>query len=202
MSEDLMHRVFGYIRHIENALIPPETDEDHEDGRYPFIPFPPREFSNWALRANDLFVHLYGYQLRPLFLDVGSGIGTKVALARYLGIQSHGIEMNPRYMRVAQRKLRIESSRLFEIDARKFTDYGNYQIIYFYCPMKNQKAQINLEKVIYDGAKEGTIFIQVLKMNHEREKESLYCGSFADLYSSKHPTKIFLRRLEPSSRNE
>lgn len=160
-----------FARRLEQALTPHEVADDHLDGKYPFIPLPISDFIKWVNYAQGLHQHLYTDWSRPLFLDVGCGIGTKLILAHYLGLPSHGIEINQRYLDIAYEKLGIDSARLIAGDARKFEGYKLYQIIYFYCPMRDPKLQRELEKAIYDGARDGTILIQVLKQNDDAEIE-------------------------------
>lgn len=104
------------------------------------------------------------------FIDVGCGIGTKMLVAHdAFGLVPCGIEYNQRYVHRANQLLntinRHGNKRMFVIirgDAIKH-DYAWYDLIYFYCPLSNEKLQIKLEERIIATAKPGALILTNLK---------------------------------------
>lgn len=176
--------LFAFMMDMERALVPPTKDKSHyEEGRYPFIPLDTRSFMEVMVDAAKVFNALYpepGESLdgKPIqFVDVGGGIGTKAALGgqilRYetcFPVRSFNIEVNEVYASVAKRLL--PKKRIINKDALKLGGaYKEFDILYFYCPLADRKLQCQLEKIIYDGSKDGSIHIQILKQNRSRQLE-------------------------------
>lgn len=155
------------IQHIEE-LVTPRIDRErtYEQGMYPCIPFSNQSFLNRLQDAMDI-LQAVGTRDdkggRPKFIDVGCGIGMKVKMAALAGLEAHGIEYHKEYVRLAHRL--VNQSCITRGDAREYKRYGEFDIIYFYCPMANHDLQIQLEKTIYEQAKEGAVLIEALKQN-------------------------------------
>lgn len=91
------------------------------------------------------------------FLEVGSGIGTKMTVARRLfGLTAVGIEYNETLATVAKQKLR---GPVHIADALTWVgNYGAYDIIWMYRCFRDEVLQAQLEQRIYSEAKSGAIF--------------------------------------------
>ncbi|MCI0529052.1 MAG: hypothetical protein L0Y56_16575 [Nitrospira sp.] len=162
-----------------------------KEGRYPLIPSGIEQFFINVAQAALFIEHLYGvvrevegeialknYQ----FLDVGAGVGGKIAIARSAIFNRRltkarwhvkGLEVEPRYIEGA-RMFHDEygdEPPVFSEDALTFEYYKNYELIYFYCPMENDDLQRKLERTIYERAAEGTVFVQFLKRNFSRDEQ-------------------------------
>jgi SAM-dependent methyltransferase len=92
------------------------------------------------------------------FLDVGSGIGEKLALAGLLGFAPQGIEIDP--------ELAYHSRRFFPypvevVDAYDFRSYHRYDVIYCYRPMIEVSDQVELNSVIAERMNPGALFVSV-----------------------------------------
>lgn len=100
------------------------------------------------------------------FLDVGSGIGSKVSHAdRFWGLQSQGIEMVPEIAEISRHV--AAGSVIHNINAFDFTKYDQYDIIYYYQPMHDYKKQMALEHLIEIKAKVGAIILPFLKVDRD-----------------------------------
>lgn len=93
----------------------------------------------------------------PVFLEVGSGIGTKMMMARYLfGLSVNGIEYSETLATVAQQKhrgpVRIADALTWD------GSYGHADIIWMYRCFRDPVLQDQLEQRIYSEAKSGAIF--------------------------------------------
>lgn len=91
------------------------------------------------------------------FLEVGSGIGTKSMIARYLyGLTTFGIEYSETLATVATQKHR---GPVWVGDALTYPyGYSTYDIIWMYRCFRDPVLQGQLERRIYDEAKSGCIF--------------------------------------------
>ena len=92
------------------------------------------------------------------FLDVGCGFGGKVWIAEALGFDSMGLEINPKYARIASEC--AGSDRILCTDALNFKDYSSFDVIYFYNPMPSDE----LELAIIQGAKKDAIIYHAIDL--------------------------------------
>ncbi|MDO8628458.1 MAG: hypothetical protein Q7R56_01760 [Nanoarchaeota archaeon] len=112
-------------------------------------------------------------------LDVGSGTAGKLMQFRGaidtlktlnlirddINIETHGLEVDPNLACIADYS-HLEHQKLTIIeDALKFKKYKDYDIIYYYCPIKDTKLQIRLEKLIERSIKKGAHIIAINKQN-------------------------------------
>jgi hypothetical protein len=177
---------YDYAEQLEHRLgrvIGAQDDEHYKNGMYPFIPLSPNEFISRIREAAIVYEALHPFLEEKWsesivnFVDVGGGIGTKsmlgaAVLRDNLGrfVRAFNIEYNSTYCEISEKFL--HPGRTINKDARLIRGgYKQFDIIYFYCPMANSKLQCELEKVIYDGSKEGSIHIQVMKMNSNFEEQ-------------------------------
>lgn len=107
------------------------------------------------------------------FLDVGCGVGQKVFLAHMLGFQSYGLELrkplldeavalNHRFCYDSWERSQPISKSFVNANALTYKEYGKFDILYFYCPLFDDKLQIALEKRLLRQARSGTIIVGVL----------------------------------------
>ena len=114
---------------------------------------------------------------RPLrFLDVGCGGGTKVLAATTCFDLCDGLEYEKNVVDTGQRFLELlspERCRLMHGDALEFLHYGEYDVIFFYKPLVNDKKMAEMEERIFAQARPGTLLLTPL-------------GLFADDFVSKN----------------
>lgn len=88
------------------------------------------------------------------FLDVGSGIGTKLAVATHLyGLHSTGLEIDKEMSDFAYKHKRYTNYG----DALSFGRYHWYDIIWMFRPFRDSFSQRLLEHKIYEEMKPGAI---------------------------------------------
>lgn len=146
---------------IARMIIPAaEKERKKRDGEYEYIPLGLEAFQTQITVAHGLLADT----ANASFIDVGCGIGTKVALARLKFPRAYGIEITPEYAEVARRLL----SRFNTLsDKDEYIICGNalehsykpYDVIYFYCPFMQPDLQIKLEQHLVKTAKKGAIFL-------------------------------------------
>lgn len=96
------------------------------------------------------------------FLDVGCGGGVKVLMATHYFEQCDGLELDPGYHESACNLFSAFSDtgcRAFEEDALASERYADYDVVYFFQPMRNQEKLEQLERRICSTVATGTILI-------------------------------------------
>jgi SAM-dependent methyltransferase len=115
----------------------------------PWMPFPLFDFI--ALIAEAL-PEISGEK----FLDIGSGIGTKMLLAREIfGLDADGLELVPEFAQQAQ-DLGFDVQRE---DALEFGSYGDYDLLFFNRPLQDQDLQARLEAKVWADMQPGAVAV-------------------------------------------
>jgi SAM-dependent methyltransferase len=176
-SEQALASDRAYIA-LNKAVNPEGQAEAAVDlGCFPDIPLAPSLFLHHAHAAYR--VALAQRRPAPLrFLDVGCGGGLKVLLAAEFFGRADGLEYDTGYADTARRVLDRagrQPSQVIHGDALTFEGYGDYDVIYFYQPMKSPEGLIALERQIIAQARPGTILIAPYALFSDRS-ESLGCG--------------------------
>ena len=99
---------------------------------------------------------------RTGFLDVGCGSGMKLLLAARVFESAQGIEFDTGFASLARGLLQAApqgNCSVFEGDALEFADYGQYDVIYFFRPMRHTDQLARLEDCIVSSARNGAILI-------------------------------------------
>ncbi len=90
------------------------------------------------------------------FLEVGCGIGSKLAAAFFLGWGDlTGVELRPEYADLARKV--CPEAEIICADAFDFDGYGDFDVIYQYRPFIEDMDQDRLETHILARAKPGTV---------------------------------------------
>ena len=109
------------------------------------------------------------------FLDVGCGPGNVMRIAESLGFVPFGIEYNPGLVRRASYPQLKEYSMgnspgIYQQDAFKFVHYGDFDVVYLYCPVSNHSLEVMLENLIEAHLKKGAIYIANTKQDQSITK--------------------------------
>lgn len=162
-----------------NKVVNPESQDGAAEtlGCWPDIPLPPSRFLGHAHTAYR--VALAQRRPGPLrFLDVGCGGGIKVLLAAEFFARADGLEYDAGYAATARQVLDRAGrlpSQVIHGDALTYDGYGDYDVLYFYQPMKSLEGLRALEERIATQARPGTILIAPYGMFSDRA-EGLGCG--------------------------
>jgi len=102
------------------------------------------------------------FDRQPKFLDVGCGLGTKCFLAGCLGYVPTGLDCNPNYLKVVKQMGKglnggFQPIKMIEADGITFDHYDEYDVIYWYLPIRDPAMMIKLSDAIFEGAKPGTV---------------------------------------------
>lgn len=139
--------VFNVAFHkIEEASLPSAGDDRTT---YGWIPFPSGAFVDMLLES----FFLLKQDRTKKFLDVGSGIGTKLMLASVL-FDAHGIELSDEY--IYQSEL-LGCKNVIKADALQFDRYGEFDLVYFYRPFRSDQMQKDFEARLGEMMKPGAL---------------------------------------------
>lgn len=112
------------------------------------------------------------------FLDVGCGGGVKVLMASQFFARAHGLEVDPGFYAAADGLLaRVGRGRCDAIkgNALSFGGYRDYDVIYFYQPIRDPDLLMQLEQRITGEAWAGTVLVAPYAGFADRGPE-LGCG--------------------------
>ncbi len=122
----------------------------------PWMPFNTAEFLT-------LLIEAIGEAPGDRFLEIGSGIGTKLLLAgQIFGLEVHGIERVQEYSNQAVALLgpdRDFSWRVTNADAIDYDGYGKFDIIWFNRPFRDPVMQSALEQQVWAETAHGSVVI-------------------------------------------
>lgn len=143
------------IKGIEQTYTPSVI----EDGdRYGFVPFPCGPFLELVMEAAVHFHH----DCNRKFLDVGSGVGTKLLMAA-ARFDAFGIEISPEMVSISKT---FGCAKVFQWDALSYMGYGQFDMIYFYRPFRNAVMQGELESQIKSQLKTGGLVAPMGTVGH------------------------------------
>jgi len=159
-----------------------------ETGAYTFM-----DYSVWSVshifynlnhylyyNANSDYRGIWALNRRSIkFLDAGCGIGNILTLAQgfHMAGEYHGIEY---FKHTAERatlflgldkiknhknRERHDKFKLIQDNILTFNNYGDYDIIYYYCPLEDKRLQARFEERVEDQMKVGSILIPILKQS-------------------------------------
>ena len=101
-------------------------------------------------------------------------------LAEALEFRVNGIEydkFNVKYSFYPSYKMTVSNhywGHIIQGDAFDFTDYGKYDCVYFYCPIRNRELEEKLELLIEDNLKVGAIYIANGKHDYSIRKDKRF----------------------------
>jgi len=147
---------------LHAAIKSPEQDPDAAGYMcFPDIAFPARGFDQLVSAAYRLLL-VQGRARDGRFLDVGCGAGSRCYLAsRYFG-RCDGVEYDPGYVESARRFFSRCGDRHLNVihaDGITFDRYHEYDVIYYYRPLRDDAVLARLERQILTNARPGTVIL-------------------------------------------
>ena len=139
----------------------PQQNKSEEFGCFPDIALSIRSFESLMSAAYRLLL-VQGRSKYVRFLDVGCGGATKVYVASRYFQQCDGLEYDTRYVDAARNTLDLLQARNCEIhsgDGVTFENYKEYDVIYFYRPLRDNELLAKMERQIMTTARPGTIVV-------------------------------------------
>lgn len=147
-------------------------------------------FSDIPMRASLFVAHLHAAlrvalaqgRTAPLrFIDIGCGVGMTVLMAAEMFHQADGLEYDKGYAALARDlvgRAQFDLVHIIEGDALTFEGYDQYDVIYFYQPMRQEALLRQLEQRIVETAVPGTVLVAPYGGFSERAP-ALGCGNVA-----------------------
>lgn len=156
------------------------------EGKFPFIP-------HSVYRTMDILLYLennwnaiqekyskqYGFTPRfseysqLSFLDAGCGVGNILIYAYSLGMFSKimGLELDAQTYEYAKILVNGGDTNhyawVLQQDILTFDKYGDFDVIYYYCPFSDVEKESEFESLVEEQAKVGAIIIPELKRSRE-----------------------------------
>lgn len=121
------------------------------------------------------------------FLEIGSGTGYCCDLMRREGMQAEGIELNSKLVEISTQM--FSEIKFHNIDCLDFENYGDYDIIYYYCPFKDKELQKKLNTKIEDEIKVGGYIVRDMLGEEKNYKDY----RFTNVDNNKFHNKIWLK---------
>lgn len=182
--------VFDWVHAILNRE--EQTDDAAESGCFADIALPNSQFHEHLHAAYRVLLAM-GKTQPMRFLDVGCGGGLKVLSALRYFQEADGLDFQQSYIDIAQEMLGRANTGVanaFQADALTFDDYGDYDVIYFFRPIRDQDKIVEMERRVVDQAKKGALLIAPY-LGFEQRFESLGCGRIdGSLYIAKTSQRI------------
>lgn len=147
---------------LHKLLNPLEQSEDSRQlGCFEDIGLPNSVFLEHAHVAYRVFL-AQRHRHSARFLDVGCGVGLKVISALEFFPNADGLEYDAGYARTSKalfKAMGVGHCGSIQGDALTFGNYDDYDIIYFYRPMRDEQSLKRMEEQIVAQARPGTILI-------------------------------------------
>ncbi len=153
--DDLLHVLHGLLGRVA------QDDGADRAGAFADIPLPHCLFLDDLLAARRVLLARQG-ERADAFLDVGCGLGVKVLAAAPFFSRAVGLEYDPGYAAAARALLDrsgVPNVTVVQGDGRSFAGYGDFDVVYFFRPMKDAAGLVALERAIADSVRPFTILI-------------------------------------------
>ncbi|GAC20372.1 class I SAM-dependent methyltransferase [Paraglaciecola arctica] len=170
-------------------------------GCFPDISLPNSVFLENVHAAYRLML-AQGHATQSQFIDVGCGCGMKVLQASKFFNHAVGLEYDEGYANDAQKLLAqmyVQNTLIIHGDGITFDDYKDFNLVYFYRPMRDTELLKNLEDKITSSVTPGTILFAPYNQFFYRHKD-LNCapigGSLYLAKSTKAQANALRRKAE------
>ncbi len=91
------------------------------------------------------------------YLEIGCGIGTKMAIVAQMGFEVYGIEIRPQYIAIAHHL--CPEATIVQADASGWDEYGRFDLIYSYRPFIQDSRQDEFDRYQTECIRSGSILI-------------------------------------------
>lgn len=167
-SDDERDVLFGIInRYLGFHTLEAQRATINDTSReYPFVPMDTRQvFEQLSLVAAYLR-HEKGREPADCsFLDIGCGIGNILVIAEQFEFDVFGFEKDEHPVKVAKRF--IGEDRVTQEDIWSYTGYGNFDVVYYFCPFSDGETQRRFEEMVEEKMRPGAILIANQKRSEQ-----------------------------------
>lgn len=138
---------------------------------FPFIPYPPHSVTDQIYVAFRQLGHVWN---KYKFLDAGCGIGNIMLLANKAGFLVYGLEIDPTLLTTASKINRNMFFSMKKQNIMTYKDYGEYDVIYYYCPFSCNTKEKVFEKYVENQMKIGAIIIPNFKQSNKINRDKRF----------------------------
>jgi SAM-dependent methyltransferase len=130
-----------------------------------------RKEERWSAHSN---IH------RSKFLDAGCGIGNILLIARYVRLceNIYGLELSDSMIEkakefIAPHERTTPYIHINKANVMEYDNYGDYDIIYYFCPLKDYKMEMKFERKVEDEMKVGAVLASS-KQDHNIKRDKRF----------------------------
>jgi len=159
---------------IETELIVKNQFKKHYDinGRYNYIPYTTKNFIEKLFSVRKYLISKNKWHFPVKFLDCGCGIGSTLFIAKKLGYESYGLEIDNNCIKKA--KEIFYDLNIKKADILRYKNYKDFDVIYFFKPLCDDKKEEQFEKYIANKSKVGTIIISANNNSYVLDSDSRF----------------------------
>lgn len=170
-------RALQHIRYKElfpdKSMCNSRARDGHDRSKeFGFIPFSVRETIGVIIRIKYAYPTMMQNRY-PLFLDAGCGMGNIMAIAHAAGFRVSGIERDITTYKYAT-KFTKNFGKVYRANMVTFKDYGKYDVIYYYVPIKDHNLMHKCAERIAEQMKIGAIIIPIAYDSPFRSKPEIF----------------------------
>ena len=184
IRERVSDTLFAQLHHLLNRVAQDKAADDH--GCFPDIPLAHSLFLR-EVHAAKRCLHVLAPGRETRFLDVGCGAGLKVISAAPFFDRCVGLEYDPGYARLASDlfgDMPHDRCRVVQGDALTWDGYDDYDVIYFFRPIRDDARLARMERHIVDSIPGNTLLIAPYR-TFDARAEGYGCARLAgDVYLS------------------
>lgn len=166
---NIINRYLGFYTREAHRITQNTTSQE-----YPFIAMDTRQVFEQISFVKKYLEEQHG----PIkdgqfsFVDVGCGTGNILLIAEQFLFDVYGLEKDEFPVSIA--KGLIGDGKIFQEDIRTHSEYGKYDVIYYFCPLSLGEQQRTLENFIEDAMKPGAILIANQKRSDAIENDTRF----------------------------
>jgi len=136
---------------------------------YPFVAMDTRQVFHELLFASRYLAKRDGGRRGEAikFVDIGCGFGNVMLFAEQFEFDVYGIEKDEASLKIA-RDL-FEPEQLIEADIRTYDGYGQFDVVYYFCPLTEGEREFEL--FVEDQIKKGALLIANYKRSQAIEND-------------------------------
>jgi len=135
---------------------------DEDDHAFGYRPYPLGAFGAMLDVAVEEWNKDHEGHIRPRFLEVGCGPGTKLVLAdEVFHLLAYGFDVSPKYVQAASELVgaRDDTAAIWTQDVRAFDKWHVYDIIFLNRPLRDYQDELRLELEVFGQMEVGSILI-------------------------------------------
>lgn len=166
-----------YKKKITSNIAPQQRG--HKDTEWGYIPYNAGHICTILINLSETYKHIS--EGRAKFLDIGCGMGNIIIIAKSVGLSVEGIERDKTTFRHAT-KIVGNIGKIHNANMLTFKDYGKYDVLYYYVPIKDHVLMAKAANRIASQMKIGAIMIP-MGFGHPFESSPMSFKTVPNIYA-------------------